>query len=286
MLELPEAAVMAAQLRDTITGKKSKNVIAAQSPHKFAWFHGDPQLYRGLLAGRTIGAAAGLGGMVEIEADGAVILFGDGVGLRYHSPEDERPAKHQLLIEFEDHAAVSGSVQMYGGLWCFAEGGFDNPYYKQAKEKPSPLSAKFDQAYFDRLISPPEARKLSAKVFLATEQRIPGLGNGVLQDILYIARIHPKTKIGALENSAIDGLFSAVKSTLAEMAARGGRDTERDLFGRPGGYQTKVSKHTAGKPCPLCGEMIRKENYMGGSIYYCDGCQKPTAGCPSAGSGR
>ncbi len=274
MLELPEAAVLAAQLQDTIAGKRIKSVIAAQSPHKFAWFHGDPRLYHGLLAGKTIGAAASFGGLVEIKADDAVILCGDGVGLRYHGPEEARPAKHQLLIEFEDHSAVSGSVQMYGGLWCFADGAFANPYYKLAKEKPSPLAGEFDRAYFDRLISTPEVRKLSAKAFLATEQRIPGLGNGVLQDILYTAKIHPKKKISAITDSEMDGLFRAVKSTLAEMAAQGGRDTERDLFGRPGGYKAKAGKHTVDTPCPICGGMIRKENYLGGSIYYCDGCQK------------
>ena len=41
-------------------------------------------------------------------------------------------------------------------------------------------------------------RKKSAKALLATDQMIPGLGNGVLQDILYLARVHPKTKIAVL----------------------------------------------------------------------------------------
>ncbi len=72
----------------------------------------------------------------------------------------------------------------------------------------------------------------------------------------------------------MDALFHAVKTTLAEMAALGGRDTEKDLFGRPGGYQTKAGKNTVDKPCPLCGGTIRKENYLGGSIYFCDGCQR------------
>ncbi|MFA6873005.1 MAG: zinc finger domain-containing protein, partial [Bacteroidaceae bacterium] len=28
------------------------------------------------------------------------------------------------------------------------------------------------------------------------------------------------------------------------------------------------------QPCPRCGNQIRKEAYMGGSIYYCPTCQK------------
>ena len=59
------------------------------------------------------------------------------------------------------------------------------------------------------------------------------------------------------------------------MVERGGRDTERDLFGKTGGYQTQMSKNTVGKPCLRCGETIVKEAYMGGSVYYCPHCQKP-----------
>ena len=273
MLELPEALTVASQINDILRGKCIANVTTAYTPHKFAWYHGDPQNYHDLLAGKTIDKASGYGCMVEIEADTAIILIGDGVGLRYHSQDESRPKKHQLLVEFEDFCAISASVQMYGGLWCFNDGEFDNPYYKSAKEKPSPLSDRFDKAYFDRMISLPDVQKLSAKAFLATEQRIPGLGNGVLQDILYNAKIHPKRKISTLSEVDKEGLFSSIKSTLAEITFQGGRDTERDLFGCLGGYKTKLSKNSVGKPCTICGSIIEKENYMGGSIYYCDGCQ-------------
>jgi formamidopyrimidine-DNA glycosylase len=73
---------------------------------------------------------------------------------------------------------------------------------------------------------------LSAKAFLATEQRIPGLGNGVLQDILWKSRIHPRRKMADLSDRAIQAMYGAVKSVLAEMAARGGRDTLLPRRGR------------------------------------------------------
>lgn len=274
MIELPEAIVISRQINENINGKKVTNVIAAQSPHKFAWYHGDPQKYQDLLVGKAIGRAAGYGGMVEIRADNCALLFGDGVSLRYHGEGEKRPQKHQLLIEFEDFSALSASVQMYGGLWCFKEGGFDNKYYLLAKEKPSPLSDKFDNVYFDNIISAKGNEGISAKALLATEQRIPGLGNGVLQDILYNAGIHPKKKVKMFTDIDRTKIYDAVKATLAEMAFSGGRDTEKDLFGCFGGYKTKLSKNTVDKPCPVCGEIVKKEAYLGGSIYYCPGCQK------------
>jgi len=274
MIELPEALVISKQLNENVYGKKIMNVTAAQSPHKFAWYHGDPQKYHDLLTGKTVGMAEGFGSMVQIKADNAIILFGEGIGIRFYREDEKKPQKHQLFIEFDDFSALIASVQMYGGLWCFKEGDFENQYYFIAKEKPSPLSNEFDRTYFDSIISAPGNEKLSAKALLATEQRIPGLGNGVLQDILYNARIHPKRKVNTFTETDVDNLYNSIKSTLAQMTFEGGRDTERDLFGCFGGYKTKLSKNTAGKDCEICGSIIKKEAYMGGSIYYCEGCQK------------
>jgi formamidopyrimidine-DNA glycosylase len=58
------------------------------------------------------------------------------------------------------------------------------------------------------------------------------------------------------------------------MTDKKGRDTEKDLFGKPGNYISKVCKNTVGKNCKICNSKIEKAHYMGGSIYYCSNCQK------------
>jgi formamidopyrimidine-DNA glycosylase len=161
MIEIPESYTISRQLNNTIKGKTILNVYANTSPHKFAWYFGDPSNYHGLLARKRIDCA-----------------------------------------------------KAYGGL------------------------------------------------------------NGVLQDILFNARIHPKRKIKTLSRSDFDNLYESIKSTLLDMAFKGGRDTEKDLFGFHGGYKTIMSKNTAGKPCPVCSTIIKKEAYLGGSVYYCENCQR------------
>jgi formamidopyrimidine-DNA glycosylase len=273
MIELPEATNIAGQINETIYGKRIMGVVAGHTPHKLVWYYGEPQRYSQLLVGRTIGKANAFGGLVEIKAGNANILLGEGIVIRLHGKNDPRPAKHQFLIEFEDQSALSASVQMYGGMGSFVDGELDNPYYKVAKEKPSPFSPAFDRAYFEGIISSQEIQKLSLKAVLATEQRIPGLGNGVLQDILFNARMHPKKKVNTLSEKDKGVLLSCVKDTLSTMASHGGRDTEPDIFGHLGGYKTILSKNTVNRPCPVCETIIRKEAYMGGSIYFCERCQ-------------
>jgi len=274
MIEIPEAAVLSMQINKIVAGKKISNVIASHSPHKFAWFNKDPQDYNNMLSAKIITHAEAVAGYVEITVEDVILLFGDGVNLRFHGIKEKRPEKHQLLIEFDDFTAISASVQMYGGLWCFNIGEFDNSYYLHAKESISPISEEFDRECFNAILSAPGAAKLSAKAFLAAEQRIPGLGNGTLQDILFNARIHPKKKVFIFTEDDKEHIYNSIKSTLKEMTKQGGRNTEKDLFGNPGGYITKLSKNTANKTCKICGTPIIKEAYMGGSIYYCPKCQK------------
>ena len=57
------------------------------------------------------------------------------------------------------------------------------------------------------------------------------------------------------------------------MTAGGGRSTEKDLYGDPGGYQTILSRATDGAPCPACGTPITHLAYLGGRVYVCPTCQ-------------
>lgn len=272
MIEIPESTTMATQLNETVRGKTICRIVANASPYKFSFYHGDPADYSALLAGQVIGDSFGIGSMIEITVGDRRVVFGDGANLRYYDELNKMPSKHQLLLEFDDGSALVCTVQMYGSVLAFMEGTCDKKYYLVAKEKPQPIADAFNRAYFDTLrMESPD--KLSVKAFLATEQRIPGLGNGVLQDILFHAGIHPKRKMRTMTEIEFERLFHSIKNTLAEMTKMGGRDTENDLFGNAGGYRTLLSKNTVGKTCPVCGADIQKAAYMGGSVYWCPVCQ-------------
>jgi len=272
MLEIPESNLLSLQLIQTIKGKTIKNVYVDKAPHRFAFYFKDPNDYHKLLNGKVIEDVIALAGQVEISAENAKILFTDGINIRYFHIGEKIPEKHQLHIEFEDLSSIVCTVQMYGVLYAFKDGENDNPYYIVAKEKPSPLSDKFDRSYFDNLMSNAKPN-ISVKAFLATDQRIPGVGNGVLQDILFNSKINPKSKIQLLSSDEKTQLFISLKETLLEMTSKGGRDTEKDLFGCNGGYSTKLSNKTLKNPCPICGNTIVRQAYLGGNVYYCPNCQ-------------
>lgn len=273
MIEIPESTVISRQAAEILTGKEICRVVNATSPHKFTFYNGDAAAYPALLTGRSIESVKGYGGFVDIGMDEEThLVFGDGTHMRYYTSDERHPAKHQQLIVLNDGSFLVFTVSMYGSI-CAFQGEFDNPYYQGSIRKLSPLAEAFDEIYFENMIAG-QKKDLSVKALLATEQRIPGLGNGVLQDILFQAGLHPKRRISTLTDLEKTDLLYCIKGTLARMTELGGRNTEKDLLGHWGGYPVILSKNTYRHPCPNCGQEIVREAYLGGTVYYCPECQR------------
>nr|WP_294485393.1 endonuclease VIII [uncultured Anaerosporobacter sp.] len=274
MLELSESYNIVKQMRDTLKDKIVSEVVVLQTPHKFTWFWGDKNSYEELLEGKQVTGANSYGGIIELELEDVRVIFADGAYPRYYDTPKKFPKKSQLLILFDDDTSVGVSVQMYGFVGIFKEGTCQEGYYLGSKAKISPLSDAFTYEYFKQVYEQSKGKKVSAKAFLGTEQRFPGIGNGTLQDILYQAGLHPRCDMGSLSEEEFHRLYTCTYVTVRQMCEEGGRDIEKDLLGNQGGYQTWLSKKTVWTPCTKCGYELRKGSYLGGTIYYCEHCQR------------
>lgn len=273
MLELPESYTIAKQIQENLTGKIISYIEILHTPHRFAFFQGDVDKYADYLEGQKIVGATYHGGMIEINTEDSMIAFADGAYPKYYENKKKFPKKHQLAIYFDDETAIYVSIQMYGFIFVFPKGECKEEFYISSTSKVNPLAEEFTYEYFKGLYSA-DGKKMSAKAFLATEQRIPGLGNGVLQDILWDAGIDPRLDLRGATDADFHTLYTSVKKVLKEMCEKGGRDTEKDLFGNKGGYITQLSKNSLFEPCMRCGCEIQKASYMGGTVYFCERCQK------------
>ncbi|WP_167955562.1 endonuclease VIII [Anaerosporobacter faecicola] len=274
MLEIAESYTIAEQMRKSLVGKIVSEIVVLHSPHKFMWFWGERETFEELLEGKQVTGAKQYGGIIELELETVRVTFSDGAYPRYYDNSKKFPKKHQFMMIFDDDTAISVSVQMYGAVGIFEEGTYDGDYYIGSKEKPSPLDDRFTYAYFKQIYNQSGGKKVSAKAFLGTQQRFPGIGNGTLQDILYHAGLHPKCDMATVSEEELKKLYTCLRDTVKEMCQKGGRDTEKDLFGVEGTYQTWLSKKTVWTPCPQCGYELHKGSYLGGTIYYCEHCQR------------
>lgn len=273
MIELPEARTIASDLRKEILGKIIIDVGGNYTDHKFTFYEGDANNYKNMLVGKKVTDIIDRNYYVEIEIENYKLTFRDGANIRYYN-KPEKLKKSKLLITFDDSSYLNVTTSMYCFIGLFdKEIGLDNEYYQLELTGISPLDQNFTLAYFKTLIND-ETIKLSIKAFLATKQRILGIGNGVVQEIMFNAKLHPKRKIKSLNDDDIATLHKSIVNTLAKMINEHGRDSEKDIYGNPGGYQTVLSAKGYKNGCPICHSEIKKEQYLGGSIYYCPNCQK------------
>ncbi|MEZ7820867.1 MAG: endonuclease VIII, partial [Patescibacteria group bacterium] len=150
MMEIGEAYSIAKQLKEEITGKKIKKVEVGYSPHKFAFFSEDINIYNEIV-NSIVDDIYSVGGYVEMKLDKYRLILGEGVSLRYLDKNQKLPEKHQLCIIFDDDSKIICSVQMYGVMMVFKEDEFDNIYYQAANKFPSPLTEEFSLEYFKEI---------------------------------------------------------------------------------------------------------------------------------------
>ncbi len=275
MFELPELSVIAVQLGRSVSGKKIADGRLKNVAHRFVWHNADEDSFRARVRGKTFGAARVLGRWLCVDLEpGEVLVIGEcGGAIRFGQPGEARPAAWHLFIEFEDSSFLWAKTGMWGAYELYAAGEELKRMYI-ADQKPAPGSPGFTPDYFRALVRALAGEgKRSAKSLLVQDQLIPGLGNAIAQDILFEAALSPKRSIGDLDEAEIDALYRAISGKVVEIAAAGGRNDERDLFGNPGGYRRIMDSAAAGSPCPRCGATVASGSYLGGAIYWCPGCQ-------------
>lgn len=193
MLEIPETQTLARKLRDTLSGRTISAVFNATHPHKFAWYAGDPHAYPDLLAGRSIRSAAGYGPIVNICFDGDMhITVDDGTNLRYYAPGAAVPANYRLLLVFEDGHSGLYRSDVRSDLRLSRQPG--QCLFRRRRCEMFDSRRGVRRSLF-RAAVPGLRAESFRKALLATGQRIPGLDNGVLQDVLFRAGINPQRNL-------------------------------------------------------------------------------------------
>jgi formamidopyrimidine-DNA glycosylase len=275
MFELPEIVTLARQMNETLEGKTIRRGSLGNSPHKFVWYNRSPQEFTLLTEGKTIGRARARGKWLFVALEpGYILLFGElGGRVLFHPIGSTLPAKYHLWLAFEDGSALTAMTAMWGAMELYETGQEENRQYLQGM-RPTPTDAEFTFKYFSDLIGELlSGEKRSAKALLTQDQLIPGLGNAIAQDILFRAGLHPRRPIADLSPDDRLKLYEAILGTIAEATEKGGRYDEFDLHNRPGGYVRLLDSHALGRPCPVCGTLVERTQYLGGACYLCPHCQ-------------
>jgi formamidopyrimidine-DNA glycosylase len=275
MFELPEFTTLARQMNEALTGKTIRRGTLGNSPHKFVWYNRTHEEFESLTRGKCLGLARVRGRWLTLDLEpGYRLLLGEcGGRVLYHAPGASLPEKYHLFLTFDDGSSLTAMTAMWGAMELYKAGKEEERQYIKDM-RATPADPGFTCDYFSALIDELlQGEKRSVKSLLTQDQLIPGLGNAIAQDILFRARLHPRRSLADLDPGQRRDLYAAILDTVREVIEKGGRNDEVDLFGNPGGYVRIMDSRAAGKPCPECGAMVQKIQYLGGACYSCPKCQ-------------
>ena len=102
------------------------------------------------------------------------------------------------------------------------------------------------------------------KARLLDQARVAGLGNLLVDETLWRARLDPGRPAGSLDDAELRRLRSRIRSTVTDLFDRGGSHTG-DL---------QASRHRDGA-CPRCGAPLARRTIGGRTTYSCAACLRP-----------
>ncbi|HWI40378.1 MAG TPA: zinc finger domain-containing protein, partial [Verrucomicrobiae bacterium] len=93
-----------------------------------------------------------------------------------------------------------------------------------------------------------------------------GIGNEYSDEILFQARMHPKTPVEALSSADLRRVYDLAREVLEAAVAA---EADHDRF--PASYFLRTRRRSTG--CPRCGAAVQMLKVGGRSAYFCPSCQ-------------
>jgi formamidopyrimidine-DNA glycosylase len=122
-----------------------------------------------------------------------------------------------------------------------------------------------------------EGRK-QLKGVLRHQGTIAGIGNAYSDELLHAARMSPFKPANSLDDTELRTLYDAIRTVIGDAVERSRGLHASELKGEK---KSHLAVHgQTGKPCPVCGDIVREVSFADSSLQYCATCQ--TGGKPLA----
>lgn len=261
MPEMPEMQALAERLQAAIGGRTLVRADPLQFSALKTFSPSPDELY-----GKAVDHIWRRGKYVLINFGGPNIAFHLSQGGRVdveEKPKTTKPKGAVVRLHFADGPAVL--IKEFGtdrkaGWWVLAEGDL-SPLEKLGPEPDSDEFSEFVRTSTD-------SRRIHT--LLRDQRTVAGLGRGYTDDILHRAQLSPYASFKSLGPDDRERLVDAIRVVLEE-----GLQEERK---RDGGLPTKIGDHWVvhnnwGRPCPVCGDDLRRVSYESHEVAYCPTCQ-------------
>ena len=264
MPELPDVEIERRHAKRWVVGRAIRHVHV---PEPEILEDTSPAALGRRLHGRRVTGSRRHGKYLFLETDGApwlLLHFGMTGHLEQIGKDAQAPEYTDFTLVLDDDSAVAYVAPRKLGR----VGVIDDPGAYVAAQGLGPDVLRLDREGFAALA---EGRRGGTKCWLMDQAAMAGLGNVYTDEILFRARLHPKTLVAALDGDGRRRLFDAVAEVL-RISIEAGADPAR----MPGDWL--LPHREPGAACPRCGGDVQKIKACGRTAYVCPECQPPPDG--------
>ena len=171
---------------------------------------------------------------------------------RVHEPEQRY---NRMVLHLDDGKHIAFNCRRRLGSIRYVQ--HPESFIQKQKLGPDVLRVDF-KTYQERL----RERKGAVKCVLMDQSVVSGIGNIYADEILFNARIHPRTPVAAINGRQIRLLFDATRRVLKTAVDR---NADASRFPR-----TYLIRHRRkGALCPRCGFPLKTLSACGRTAYFC-----------------
>lgn len=281
MPELPEVEVVRAGLDRGITGR-TITAVRVLHPRPVRRHLPGPDDFAARLVGQTFTPPRRRGKYLWLPlADGDALLAHLGMSGQFRLDEPATPLapNTRIIFTFVDGATELRFVdqRMFGGV-SISPGGAELPA-EVAHIARDPFDPEFDLGdVVDRL----RRKRTGIKRALLDQQLISGIGNIYADEALWAARTHYARATRTISARRAREVITAATAVMRTALDQGGTSFDAlyvNVNGASGYFDRSLAVYgQAGRPCPRCGSMVRREPFMNRSAFRCPRCQRTPSG--------
>lgn len=195
-------------------------------------------------------------------------------GKYYYYPASTEKAKHvHAIIRFSDDSELHYHDTRKFGTWEWLETSKYELYLQRHHLGKEPFLLEANSLYLYERI---KHSKRPIKAILLDQSILTGLGNIYVDEVLFLAKVHPATRACDLAKYETQLITQASQAVLAKAIDLGGTTVRSYVssLGVSGRFQNELHVHLRNQqPCLICETPIIKTKVATRGTYVCPACQ-------------
>ena len=270
MPELPEVQTVVNYLAPEVQGKFINSI---DSPNNYlkVFGNGDLSFVKSAIQGKRIVRLGRRGKYIIIHLNKGHLIF--------HLRMTGKLLLQGLQKKFDKHLSFRINFNDNSNLYFYDTRKFGRIYFSKTlnwleqKLGIEPLSMEFNLRWLTQSLG---QRKRMMKPLLLDQSFIAGLGNIYIDEILWKSNIHPLSLSNKIPEQIIPDLCKSIRSILQNAILFNGTTFINFSFGenQMGEFGEQLNVFgKQGRPCPDCGEEIKKIRVAQRGTHMCNRCQ-------------